>query len=58
LERVVSEYEELVSEREQMLEQAVKQAEAGKATWDDWHLIRAELGLPRSPFTNLNRSET
>jgi hypothetical protein len=41
----VSEYEELVSEREQMLEEAIKQAEAGKATWDDWYLIRAELGL-------------
>ena len=41
----MSEYEELVSERKQMLEEAIKQAEAGKATWDDWHLIRAELGL-------------
>lgn len=54
----MSEYEELVSEREQMLEEAINRAEAGKATWDDWSLIRAELGLPRSPFTNLNRSET
>jgi len=54
----VSEYEELVSEREQMLEEAIDRAEVGKATWDDWSLIRAELGLPRSPFTNLNRSET
>jgi hypothetical protein len=45
LEPVVSEYEELVSEREQMLEEAIEKAEAGKATWADWHLIRAELGL-------------
>ena len=41
----MSEYEELVLEREQMLEEAIDRAEAGKATWDDWHLIRAELGL-------------
>jgi hypothetical protein len=57
LERVVSEYEELVSERQQMLEQAVDRAEAGKATWDDWNFIRAELGAFRNPFTNLTRSE-
>ena len=53
----MSEYEELVSERQQVLEQAVDRAEAGKATWDDWNLIRAELGVFRNPFTNLNRSE-
>ena len=41
----MSEYEELVSERQQVLEQAIDRAEAGKATWGDWHLIRAELGL-------------
>jgi len=41
----VSEYVELAVEREQMLEEAIDRAEAGKATWDDWHLIRAELGL-------------
>jgi hypothetical protein len=53
----VSEYEELVSERQQVLEQTVNRAEAGTATWDDWNLIRAELGVFRNPFTNLNRSE-
>lgn len=41
----MSEYEELISEREQMLAEAVEKAEAGKATWVEWNLIRAELGL-------------
>lgn len=50
----MSEYEELVSERQQMLEEAIEKAEAGKATWEDWYLLRAELGL--QPNHKLDRS--
>lgn len=37
---------ELMLERQLMLEEALERAEAGKATPQDWTVIRFECGLP------------
>jgi len=37
---------QMMLERQQMLEEALDKAETGVATEEDWRLIRAECGLP------------
>jgi len=48
-ERMHSEEEQAMLERQQMLEEALERAEAGVARWDDWDIIRFECGTPRRP---------
>ena len=43
---------QIMQERAQALSDALDRGESGQATKQDWDLIRAECGLPRS-----NRSE-
>lgn len=38
---------QLMLERQQCLEEALERAESGKATAEDWGVIRYECGLPR-----------
>jgi hypothetical protein len=53
-----SEVIELFVDRMRVLEEALQKAEAGAATPDDWVLIRAECGMPKSQFlSNLTRNE-
>jgi hypothetical protein len=40
-----SEYQQLMLERQQMLEEAFSRAQTGIATDDDWAIIRYECGL-------------
>jgi hypothetical protein len=42
-----SEYNQVMLEREQRLEEALQRAEAGRATHDDWTIIRYECGVPK-----------
>ena len=46
------EYNQVMLERMQQLEEAMYRAEAGCASADDWKIIRFECGLP----TNVNRN--
>ena len=39
---------ELFVDRMRVLEEALQRAETGAATPDDWVLIRAECGMPKS----------
>lgn len=39
---------QLMLERQQMLEEALERAEAGRATNEDWAIIRYECGMPRN----------
>jgi len=49
---------ELFVDRMRVLEEALQRAETGAATPDDWVLIRAECGMPKSQFlTNLTRNK-
>ena len=53
-----SELTQLMAERMQMLEDALRRGIAGVATEDDWFLIYAECGIAKSPvFTEKFRSE-
>lgn len=53
-----SELKQLMTERMQMLEDALRRGIAGVATEDDWVLIYAECGMPMSPIlTEKSRSE-
>lgn len=45
--RVDSEYLEAMTERRQRLQDALERAEAGKATSEDWAVIRYECGMPK-----------
>ena len=40
-------------ERMQQLEEALERAEAGRATEDDWNIIRYECGMPKRPTVTL-----
>jgi hypothetical protein len=49
---------ELFVDRMRVLEEALQRAETGAATPDDWVLIRAECGMPKSQFlSNLTRNK-
>ena len=52
-----AEYQQLMLERVQMLEEALRRAIAGIATPDDWAMIRMECGLPRASIFKPDRSE-
>lgn len=53
-----SEMHQLMLERMQMLEEALRRGIAGVATEDDWVLICAECGMPKSSIlTEETRSE-
>lgn len=41
-----SEHHQLMLERMQMLEEALRRGISGTATTDDWRLIYAECGMP------------
>lgn len=43
------EWNQLMLERQERLEEALDRAESGKATTDDWSVIRYECGVPRQP---------
>jgi len=44
---------QLMLERQQMLEEALIRAETGVATQEDWDIIRYECGLPKRPIVTL-----
>ena len=48
-----AEYQQLMLERMQQLEEALERAEAGTATPDDWATIRFECGMPRRQFITM-----
>ena len=48
-----AEYNQLMLEKMQMLEEALERAEAGVASGDDWNIIRSECGLPKRPIVTL-----
>lgn len=53
-----SELHQLMLERTQMLEDALRRAIAGVATQDDWEMICTECGVPKaSIFKPETRSE-
>lgn len=52
-----SEFHQLMLERMQMLEEALRRAIAGIADPDDWKLIRMECGLPKASIFNPIRSD-
>ena len=47
------EMHQLMLERMQRLEEAIEKAEAGRATGEDWDIIRYECGLPKKPTTTV-----
>jgi hypothetical protein len=49
----MSEYDQAMLDRMQMLEEALERAETGVATRDDWDVIRFECGIPRRYKTTL-----
>lgn len=54
-----SEMHQLMLERMQMLEEALRRGVAGVATEDDWAIIYAECGMPTSSIlTEETRSES
>lgn len=48
-----NEYNQIMLERMQQLEEALERAEAGCATEDDWKVIRFECGMPTRVNVNL-----
>jgi hypothetical protein len=52
-----AEFHQLMLERMQMLEEALRRAIAGVATQDDWEMICIECGLPKASIFNLDRSD-
>ena len=51
---------QLMLERQERLEEALIKAEAGKASPEDWEIIRYECGVARRPnsiFGSITRSE-
>lgn len=48
----MTEYAELMAERHKILADALHRAEAGLASWGDWNILRAELGMPTIPKIN------
>jgi hypothetical protein len=54
--RAEAEYHQLMLERMQMLEEALRRAIAGIATPDDWAMIRMECGLPKASIFKPDRS--
>ena len=51
------EFHQLMLERMQMLEEALRRAIAGVATGTDWEMICAECGMPMTSIFNDDRSE-
>lgn len=49
----MSEYEQAMLEKQQMLEEALIRAESGIATAEDWNIIRYECGVPSQPKVTL-----
>ena len=54
---MVSEIHQLMLERMQMLEEALRKAIAGVATQDDWETICIECGVPTAFIFKPDRSE-
>jgi len=52
-EMTMSEYEQAMLEKQQMLEEALIRAESGIATAEDWNIIRYECGVPSQPKVTL-----
>jgi len=52
-EMTMSEYEQAMLEKQQMLEDALVRAESGIATAEDWNIIRYECGVPSQPKVTL-----
>jgi hypothetical protein len=52
-----SEFHQLMLERMQMLEEALRRAIAGVATQDDWETICTECGVPKASIFKPDRSE-
>ena len=52
-----SEFHQLMLERMQMLEEALRRAIAGVATRDDWETICAECGVPTASIFKPDRSD-
>ena len=48
-----AEMHQLQLERMQLLEEALERAETGRATEDDWNIIRYECGMPKRPSVTL-----
>ena len=48
-----SEFHQLMLERMQMLEEALRRAIAGIATKDDWEMICTECGMPKASIFKL-----
>lgn len=49
----MSEYEQAMLEKQQMLVEALIRAESGIATAEDWNIIRYECGVPSRPKVTL-----
>jgi hypothetical protein len=47
------EYQQLMLERMQMLEEALERAEEGVAREGDWDIIRSECGMPKRLFVTM-----
>lgn len=47
------EYNQIMLERMQQLEEALNRAETGRAIEDDWKVIRFECGMPTKVNINL-----
>lgn len=47
------EYRQVELERMQRLDEALERAEAGRASEDDWNIIRYECGAPKRPVVSL-----
>jgi hypothetical protein len=52
-----TEFHQLMLERMQMLEEALRRAISGVATQDDWETICTECGVPKASIFKLDRSE-
>ena len=52
-----AEFHQLMLERMQMLEEALRRAIAGIATQDDWEMICTECGMPKASIFNPDRSD-
>ena len=52
-----SEFHQLMLERMQMLEEALRRAVAGVATQGDWETICVECGVPKASIFKPDRSE-
>jgi len=52
-----AEFQQLMLERMQMLEEALRRAIAGVATRDDWAMICTECGVPTASFFKPDRSD-